>query len=389
MNNLTKAERIAGVVALAGLVAGIIGTVWYAIDGKSVVGYGTYVPWGLWVAVYALMIGASGGAFLVYFLATSLGVRQLRPLVPVALPVAIGSLAGGLFAIWVDLARLERFWHLFVFTDFGSVMGLMVWLYAIFGVLLVALHLLVRTRGLDDPLLKTLGWVGLALFIVFGGAEGSLFGVVSAQSLWAGGLTPVLFITEGALAGVAAVIAAAVLFGPAYEDWSRVLRPLLIGLIITVLVLQWAKYSTALYAGVPSTLTAVEAVLFGDFWWVFWIVYLLGGVVLPLALLTFARRSTAAVGAAAALVTITAIGPKLNLVIPALTVPDFEELRVAYTGPGLSFEYFPTLVEWLVTVGAVAIAALVFLVGRTVFASIRRKAPNRDLEPTGPSSPSA
>ncbi|MFO3797028.1 MAG: hypothetical protein ACK8QZ_07055, partial [Anaerolineales bacterium] len=72
------------------------------------------------------------------------------------------------------------------------------------------------------------------------------------------------------------------------------------------------------------------------------------------------KTALAVSGALAALMAITA---KLNLVIPALVVPEFEGLRTAYVGPGLSLDYFPTSSEWLVALWAVSLAGLIFLAG--------------------------
>ena len=92
------------------------------------------------------------------------------------------------------------------------------------------------------------------------------------------------------------------------------------------------------------------------------------GAVLPLVLLLVAASSRGAVALAAALVAFTALSAKLNVVIPGLVVPEFEGLRDAYTGPGLSFQYFPTTMEWLVSLWVAAVAGLVFLAAYRVAA---------------------
>ncbi len=69
----------------------------------------------------------------------------------------------------------------------------------------------------------------------------------------------------------------------------------------------------------------------------------------------------------------SALSTKLNLVITAQAVPEFNELRGAYTGPGLNYNYFPTLMEWLLAVWIVGVVALVALAGYRLV--IRRLAP--------------
>ena len=85
-------------------------------------------------------------------------------------------------------------------------------------------------------------------------------------------------------------------------------------------------------------------------------------------LLAAAGQNSGAITVASALVVLTAVSTKLNVVIPGLAVPEFEGLRDAYVGPGLSFQYFPSTMEWLVGVWIVAVAGLLFLAAYRVAA---------------------
>jgi anaerobic selenocysteine-containing dehydrogenase len=85
------------------------------------------------------------------------------------------------------------------------------------------------------------------------------------------------------------------------------------------------------------------------------VVHIAAGVLLPALLLLLKPRSVHAVGAAAALVAVTLMSVRLNVVIPGLAVPQIEGLDEAYTGPGLTFSYSPTLQEWLVSIFAGAL----------------------------------
>jgi molybdopterin-containing oxidoreductase family membrane subunit len=54
---------------------------------------------------------------------------------------------------------------------------------------------------------------------------------------------------------------------------------------------------------------------------------------------------------------------RANIVFPALTVPELDALMTAFTGPHLSFDYFPSLMEWAVTIGIIGLAVLAFVIG--------------------------
>lgn len=357
-----KTEKILWGVAILGFLVGLIGLFQRITGGHTVAAYNTYVPWGLWIALYTMLVGVSVGAYLVAALAYGFRVKALQSVGRIALLTAFAALVGGLLAVWLDLGHPLRFLNLFFSTSFNSVMGVMTWLYTIYGVLLVVLIYL-SGKNVKTPILRFLTLLGLALVVIFGGAEGSLFGVVSAQPLWESGLTPILFLVEGALSGVALVLFLAVLLGRLEAGTGQILRWMVLGLLLAVVVLNWAEFSTALYSGIPAKAESLNLVLFGPFWWVFWFVSVGLGLVVPLLLLIIAGRNKAALATAGGLIAFTAISAKLNLVIPALVVPQFEGLKTAFSGLGLTFDYFPTSAEWLLAVWVVSIAGLIFLAG--------------------------
>lgn len=55
-------ERILWVVGILGLVAGAYGLFLRFTTGHQMADYGSYVPWGLWIAAYVFLIGASAGS---------------------------------------------------------------------------------------------------------------------------------------------------------------------------------------------------------------------------------------------------------------------------------------------------------------------------------------
>ncbi len=362
---MRNTEKTLWLVAGGGFLIGLIGVVMRITGGHTVAAYNTYVPWGLWVAAYAMLIGVSVGAFLVVALAHGFCLQAIRPLGDIALMTALAALVGGLVAIWLDLGHPARFYKLFSSTSLISMMGLMAWLYLLYGALLVALVYFTRRDG-SARTVRGLSFFGLGLVTVFGGAEGSLFGVVGAQAIWESGLTPILFLVEGALSGVGLVLFLSAVLGKLGEEAGQLLRWLTLGFLLMLVVLEWSEFSTALYAGTPAQTESLGLILFGPFWWVFWFVHVGLGLLVPLALLVFRGRSVSGLAGAGGLVAVAAISTKLNLVIPALVVPELEGLKGAFTGTGLTFDYFPTIAEWLLLAWILSLAGLVFLAGYRV-----------------------
>lgn len=85
------------------------------------------------------------------------------------------------------------------------------------------------------------------------------------------------------------------------------------------------------------------------------------GTILPLVLLVTMGGTRGAVAVSSALIAFMALSTKLNVVIPGLAAPEMEGLRDACVGPGLSFQYIPTTMEWLVSLWIASVAGLLFL----------------------------
>jgi len=86
-----------------------------------------------------------------------------------------------------------------------------------------------------------------------------------------------------------------------------------------------------------------------------------------------AKDNIAAVATAGALIAVTFISVRLNIVIPALAVEELKGLQGAFSGPGLSFAYFPSSTEWLFFIWTTSLAGLLFLVGYSLLPIVRQQ----------------
>jgi protein NrfD len=399
MKNL---QKLLWLVAIVGFVVGAYGLYDRVAHGHLDVSYGSYVPWGLWVGAYIYLVGVSAGAFLISTLVYAFGVKKLEKIGKLALFTAIIALGVSLFSIWLDLGHPERALELVLRTNFRSMMGWMIWLYSAYFVLLVvelwfalradfvawsarpgfvgslARILTFGRRDVsagavarDKSLLRVLGSLGVPLAIAFHGGVGALFGVVGARPYWNTGLTPIMFLIGALLSGGALLTFVVLVFGPnqgsaEHRDTVVFLGQIVLGLLLLDVLLEWAEYSIGLYSAIPADVASMQLVLFGPFAWVFWGVHVGLGVVVPALVLIFRGKSPVWAGGAGLLIAITFLSVRLNIVIPGLAVPELQGLANAFTGPGLTFDYFPTLTEWLMQIWIVSTGLLAFLIGYRV-----------------------
>lgn len=364
------------VVWLAAAAFGGIGLVERLTMGHALANYTSYVPWGLWVAAYIYFIGLSAGSFLLSSLVYVFGVKRLEGIAKLSLYVAVVTLVLALLTILFDLGHMARFYEVYTRPNFHSMMAWMVWLYTAYFFLLIA-ELVLATRSersgraeiavrRDRTWLRILGSIGVPLAIAFHGGVGALFGTVLARELWHSPMYPILFLSGALLSGGALMAGIVALFWPrrdeGWRDTLRLLGNIVLGLILLDTLFEWAEYSIAMWYGVGAAVGQLRYMLFGPYWYVFWIVHVLFGVVVPIGLL-LGWRKPAGAALASALVVVTFIGVRLDLVIPGLVTPELAGLETAYLSHRLSFNYLPSLFEWQVFVGVVALGVALFYLG--------------------------
>jgi protein NrfD len=366
---------------IAAALFGAIGVIERFIDGHSLTAYSSYIPWGMWVAAYIYFIGLSAGAFLLSSLVYVFGVQRLERIAKLALYVAIVTLIMALLSILFDLGHMERFYEVYIRPQFHSMMAWMVWLYTAYFVLLLAelffamrpgmKQMTARQRTRNKRILTVLGTIGVPLAIAFHGGVGALFGTVAAREYWHTAIYPIIFLTGALVSGGALMMFLVAFFWPqrdqGWRDLLSLLSKIVIGLILFDFLLEWAEYSIPAWYQIGPEYNLITYTLFGPYWYVFWIIHLLLGVIVPIALLAFGR-SPWLKGLAAGLVALTFFAIRLNLVIPGLITPELQGLQSAYLDPignRLSYVYTPSLFEWQVTIGVVALGVALFYLGYT------------------------
>ena len=386
-------------VAVLGL-WGLTGVVQRFLTGHEATNYGSYIPWGLWVSGYIYFVGLSAGAFLLSSLVYVFRIESLRRVARPALVTAAITLMMALVCIWFDLGHLERFYEVFTRPNFSSLMAWMVWLYTAYFMLIllelwyelrVDLSILADGTGRltwfyrllslgfraeshsggieaahrqSEKALKILGSLGIPLAIAFHGGVGALFAGLMARPYWHSAIYPILFLT-GALVSGGALLLAVLASGFLGDDKEidgavSLLAKAVLGLLVFDLILEWAEISIPAWYRIGAEYELFKTVLFGDYWYVFWVIHLLLGAVIPLVLLARRPVGRGAAGIAGLLIAATFMAVRLNIVVPGQITPQLHGLEAAYVDHRLVFHYIPSLFEWSVMAFVVALGAGLF-----------------------------
>ncbi len=371
-------RTILWVLIALSLIVGAWGLYDRLVNGHENAAYGSYVVWGLWVAMYLFLAGTAAGTFFFATLDYLFRVRLFQGTGRLALFATLITLGAGLLHIWFDQGHMERIWKVYTRPNPQSVMAQMVWGYTLFGLLTAVMLVIALRAGRQGGeaararrWLAFLSVLGLPLTLFLSGGVGALLGVEISRPFWHVGLFPVQFPVFSLASGAALMLLIISLFGDAHNPQQaqqlRVLAIATIVLQVVKLYFLWADYSQSLYGGLPQNVAAINAVLFGPYWWAFWILQILLGSLVPMFILVLpgVTRRPVWTGVAGALILFGFAVARANIVFPALTVPEIEALQQAFSDPRLQFAYFPSPVEWALSIGILGAAAAAFLLGCT------------------------
>jgi len=361
-------RRLLWAVWVVAVLLGAVGLIERLHAGHLPAGYGSYVPWGLWVAFYFHGVGIAGGAFVLSvlgFLTGRSGFRS-RESLRVAILLSFAAILPSFLGVWLDLGRMERAYRIFLSPSFTSMMAFNAWMYGIF-VIVSGLGWLLSFRDRSEWL-KPLLTLGVFFSVLFPSQSGSFFGVVDAKAFWHSALLPMLFLASAVTAGGAALLVVRALAGRASDGGEtdealRRLRIVTLVAMIVYFVFEFAEFSIALW-NPNSHSPAIRLILTGPYWWVFWIVHLgLGGAI---PLLLFSTRSRPAWILAGFLTAVAFISARLNVLIPGQAVGEIQGLQEAFQHPRLTYIYHATWMEYFVGLLLLAFGMAVFFVGSRV-----------------------
>jgi molybdopterin-containing oxidoreductase family membrane subunit len=360
-------KRILYALAIIAIVLGIFGFASRLLFGERDVNYGSYVNWGLWVAMYLFFAGLAAGSFMVASLDYLFKVELFKGTGRYALWATIVTLPAALVLIGLDLGHWDRIWKVYLQPNLTSLLAQLVWSYTIFWIVaIVALALAARK---SDAWLRGVMVIGLVLSLFVSGGVGALLGVNAGQTSFHTAMLPAQFPLLNLASGVALMTVLVGFFNVVESERRaqllRVLGLSLVALLTVKAYFLWVDYSQVLYSNVTDATAVADTILFGQFSWAFWGLQVLLGLIVPWVLFIWpgtAQRPVLA-GVAGVLVLIGLAVGRTAIIFPQLSVPDLEGLAQAFVDVRLTFEYTPSLVEWSVLVGILGLSTLVYLIG--------------------------
>ncbi|MEW6531750.1 MAG: NrfD/PsrC family molybdoenzyme membrane anchor subunit [Thermodesulfobacteriota bacterium] len=353
------------------LVAGLVGVWQRLMYGHNPAGYGSYVPWGLWIGLYFMGVAIAGGAFVFGAIGYILGWPCFRrpEALRIAIVLSLAAILPAFTAVWLDLGRMDRLYLVLTSSTFTSMMAFNAWMYNVFVVVAVLCWLLSFARG--SVWLKPLLCVGAFLSILFPSQSGVFFEAVATKDYWNSPLLSILFLSSAAAAGAGTLLLVKVLLGPlgakdenAIEEHGRgirILRLITIAGLIAYLAFEFAEISIEVWSPGRASVP-VQFLVSGGYWWIFWILQLAIGAGVPLLLYVFTENRKAWAASAMFLI-LGFVAARMGILVPGQIEEQIHGLQQAFQDIRLVYSYHPTVMEYLVGAFLVAVGMAVFYVG--------------------------
>ena len=345
------------------------------VNGHYVTGMSNQVVWGTPHIFAVFLIVAASGALNMASVGSVFGKTAYKSLGRLSALLAAALLIGGLLVLVLDLGRPDRLIVAMTTYNPKSIFAWNILLYTGFlGVLAVYLWMMMERRFNQYA-----QWAGLAAFVwrlVLTTGTGSIFGFLVAREAYDTAVLAPTFVAMSLSFGTAIFLL--LLLALFRGTGKTVPKPLLrryadlLGVFVAAVLLFVAAYHlTNLYMTGKHGIERFVLLDGGSYTFAFWVVQVLLGSLVPLALLYLSpfRKAVWPIVVACLLVVLGGLAQLYVVIIggQAFPMPLFPGMEVTSSFfDGVVAGYSPSLPEVLLGVGGVAMALLIVLLAMKV-----------------------
>ena len=283
-------------LSVLGLLVGSWGVFEIMVYGKNVTALGSYVTWGLWVAVYLFFLGLTAGAFLITILTYVFRVKIFAPVGPLSAFTVFVALTCEVITISFDLGHMFRTYRFVLTPSFTSMITWMVvFTNAMLVIYVLECYFLLREylvlwskepnrpgqsiyrfltfgkkdyseadRTADHRRVHTISLISLPVGLIFYGVNGAIFAILLNRPLWNGALTPLIFIVTALLSGGALITFLTYVFR-IDDKLVHYLGHVIRFLLAVFLLLEGFQFFVGYMTGVVAEITSLNIIAFGRY----------------------------------------------------------------------------------------------------------------------------
>lgn len=329
------------------------------------------MPWGLLIAGYAFFAITSTGLCLLAALSHIFGGNKLAPLANRMVFLSIVTIIAAFFLIGFEI---ENPWRMAIYNILTPNLTSNIWwmgtLYGMaVGFMLLEFFLILTGRL---GLALTLGVMGALAEVMANTNLGAVFATLPGHPFWYGSQLPVYFLASAFMSGAAAIV----LFTHfAFAIRNEEVDPetftgvqgaakVMAGVLFLIGVSTAWKFISFYVGGSEAGTLAADSLLKGPLATNFWVFEICVGMIIPIFILVMSRfRSMQAMSSAALMALVGGFFQRYDLVVAGQLVPHY----YGWDNLPTYMSYFPSVAEFLVTLGGIGILGTGFLMGERYF----------------------
>ncbi len=373
---LNVAIGVSAVVVVAGLVLWAM----QLSGGMVQTGMRNLNSWGLYITSFMFFVGLSAGGLIISSVPKAFGVAGFGGISMVAVMSSIACTVAAVGMVVVDLGQPMRLWELFAYSNLGSPL---MWDILVLGTYLIlsCVYLWAQVRAdagkMSHTVLRVISVVALVCAVLVHSVTAWIFGLQVGREMWHTALLAPWFVSSALVCGTALVICVAVALRAAgYLKWEQANLVKLAKLLGAFVMVDLYFFGCDLLTeGFPagSGLEVVAMLTTGPLAPYFW-VEIIGCAACAVICFTPALRRGGLLVVGSLLAIAGIFCKRVQLLVGG-----FQLANLDMAGPltamqhpafdtGLSdiygaMVYWPTPLEFGVTLGVVALGVLVFLLG--------------------------
>ncbi len=336
--------------------------------------------WGLYITSFMFFVGLSAGGLIISSVPKAFGIEGFGGIAKVAVMTSIASTVAAIGLVVVDMGQPFRVWELFVYSNLGSPL---MWDIIVLGTYLIlsCVYLWAQVQSekgkVSHVALRVISVIALVCAILVHSVTAWIFGLQQSHEMWHTALLAPWFVSSALVCGTALVIATVIALRAAgYLKLDQAYLVKLAKLLAVFLLVDLYFFGCDLLTeAFPAAggIAVVDMLVSGPLAPFFWIEVI--GCIIAAVICLVPQLRTNPLLVVASLLAIAAIFCKrvqllvggfqiANIdyagVMTPFTVTNWEgNMAQAYQG----MVYWPTPLEFGVTLGVVALGFLIFFLG--------------------------
>tara|TARA_B100001778_G_scaffold331331_1_gene335546 strand:+ start:2540 stop:3754 length:1215 start_codon:yes stop_codon:yes gene_type:complete len=355
---------------------GFLSSLYMEHEGHYITGMNNQIVWGMPHMFAVLLIVIASGVLNIASLSSAFNKVPYKPLAPLSALLALAFLVAGLVILVLDLGRPNRLIVAMTTFNFKSIFAWNIFLYSGFALVLIIYIWTMLDREVNS-FSKSVGTFAFAWRIILTTGTGSIFGFLVAREAYATAILAPLFIVMSLSYGTSVYYLTLRAINIKFKTYMsdeliENFRSLTIIFLFAHLYFLFLYHITNLYIAKHINFEIFILSSGGFYTFAFWVGQVFIGIILPLIIIFSNKLSIkSSMKLSSILILIGSFAAMYVIIIggqayPLTIFPDHIIIESSFYD-NVVHNYIPSIYEFILGLGGVALALIIVLIGITNF----------------------